>query len=328
MLHRTCLRCILLAVLGLSFLSGVLTPNAEKGRLDKRIPLTTSRVVGSPDAPPPFRTQRVYPDMKMAWPLITAAIPNSDQLLVIALERSTEMAKIYRMNDDPKVRTWDLWLDSLDTIVQIEFHPKWADNGYVYLGGNGPQKGKGPKKTRILRHTMQTKPPYNIIPNSEKLIFEVESNGHNGGAPVFGHDGMLYITTGDGTTDSDTNVVGQNIGSLLAKVLRIDVDHPDEGKAYSVPKDNPFVNRKGARPEIWALGFRNPWRMCIDQKTGHLWVGQNGQDLWEQAYLVKKGDNAGWSVMEGSHPFYLNRKLAPLPLTKPTVEHSHAESRH
>ena len=84
---------------------------------------------------------------------------------------------------------------------------------------------------------------------------------------------------------------------------------------------------KGARPEIWALGYRNPWRMCLDKKTGHLWVGQNGQDLWEQAYLVKKGDNYGWSVMEGSHPFYPKRKLAPTPIVKPTVEHPHSESR-
>ena len=138
---------------------------------------------------------------------------------------------------------------------------------------------------------------------------------------------MLYITTGDGTTDSDTNIVGQDMSTLLAKVLRIDVDHPDPGKAYSVPKDNPFVDMKGARPEIWSLGFRNPWRMCVDKKTGHLWVGQNGQDLWEQAYLVKKGDNAGWSVTEGSHPFYPNRKQAPVPIVKPTVEHHHSEAR-
>ena len=304
-------------------------PEKNKGAgLNKRIPLTTSKVFGFPDGPAPFQTQRVYPDMAMKWPLITAHIPGSDQLLVITLDRGSEMAKIYRMKDDPKVQAWDLWLDSLDTVVQIEFHPKWAENGYVYLGGNDSQKDPGPKKkTRIVRYTMETKAPYKIIPNSEKLIFEVVSNGHNGGAPVFGHDGMLYITTGDGTTDSDTNVVGQDMSSLLAKVLRIDVDHPDPDKNYSVPKDNPFVNMKGARPEIWSLGYRNPWRMCLDKKTGHLWLGQNGQDLWEQAYLVKKGDNAGWSVTEGSHPFYPKRTQAPVPLTKPTVEHHHSEAR-
>ncbi len=295
---------------------------------DSRPWASKSKVTGFPDGPTPYQTQRVYPDMAMKFPLITAHIPGSYQLLVITLDRATEMASIHRMKDDPKISKWDLWLDSTDTIVQIEFHPKWAENGYVYLGGNGSQKDPGnKKKTRIVRYTMETKPPYKIIPGSEKTIIEVLSNGHNGGAPVFGHDGMLYITTGDGTTDSDTNIVGQDMSSLLAKVLRIDVDHPDPGMAYSVPKDNPFVNMKGARPEIWSLGYRNPWRMCLDKKIGHLWLGQNGQDLWEQAYIVKKGDNAGWSVTEGSHPFYPNRKLAPVPIIKPTVEHHHYESR-
>ncbi|HZZ78323.1 MAG TPA: PQQ-dependent sugar dehydrogenase [Gemmataceae bacterium] len=298
------------------------------GRLSTFKPITTSKVKGFPDGPSPYQTQRVYPDLPMKFPVITAHIPSSDQLLVITLDRGTEIATIKRMKDDPKVNSWETWLETTDTVVQIEFHPKWAENGFVYLGGSGSQKDPGPKKkTRIVRYTMQTKPPYKVIPGSAKTIIEVLSNGHNGGAPVFGHDGMLYITTGDGTSDSDTNVVGQDMSSLLAKILRIDVDHPDPGKMYSVPKDNPFVNMKGARPEIWALGYRNPWRMCVDKKTGHLWLAQNGQDLWEQAYLVKKGDNAGWSVMEGSHPFYLTRKLAPVPLVKPTVEHHHSEAR-
>jgi hypothetical protein len=117
------------------------------------------------------------------------------------------------------------------------------------------------------------------------------------------------------------------MGSLLAKVLRIDVEHPDPGKGYSVPKDNPFVNMKGARPEIWALGLRNPWRLTVDAKTGYIWVGQNGQDLYEQAFLVKKGDNYGWSVNEGSHPFYPGRKKGPNFVTAPTIEHPHSEFR-
>jgi hypothetical protein len=110
-------------------------------------------------------------------------------------------------------------------------------------------------------------------------------------------------------------------------VLRIDVDHPDQGRAYSVPKDNPFLNIKNARPETWAYGLRNPWRMTVDPKTGHLWVGNNGQDLWEQAYLVRKGNNFGWSVVEGSHPFYPNRQAGPTPIVQPTVEHPHSEFR-
>ena len=78
---------------------------------------------------------------------------------------------------------------------------------------------------------------------------------------------------------------------LLSKVLRIDVDHPDKGKTYSVPRDNPFIGTKGVRPETWAFGLRNPWRLSVDPLTGDIWVGNNGQDLWEQIYRVKKGDN-------------------------------------
>jgi len=94
-----------------------------------------------------------------------------------------------------------------------------------------------------------------------------------------------------------------------------------------VPRDNPFVGLKNARPEVWAYGLRNPWRMTIDQKTGQIWAGNNGQDLWETAHLVRRGENYGWSVYEGSHPFYLNRKLGPTPPVLPTIEHSHSEAR-
>ncbi len=138
---------------------------------------------------------------------------------------------------------------------------------------------------------------------------------------------MLYVTSGDGTSDSDTHIVGQDLSKLTAKVLRLDVDHPEPGKPYAVPKDNPFVGTKDVRPETWAYGLRNPWRMTVDAKTGHLWVGNNGQDLWEQAYLIQKGANYGWSVMEGSHAFYPNRKAGPTPFSKPTVEHPHSEAR-
>ena len=128
---------------------------------------------------------------------------------------------------------------------------------------------------------------------------------------AFGHDGMLYITTGDGTSDSDTWNSGQTLDDLLGSVLRIDVDRRDGERPYAVPPDNPFVDTPGARPEIWAYGLRNPWRMGVDPKTGQIWVGNNGQDLWETAYLIRRGENYGWSVYEGSHPFYLERKRGP-----------------
>ena len=137
----------------------------------------------------------------------------------------------------------------------------------------------------------------------------------------------MFVTSGDGTSDSDANLTGQRTDLLLAKVLRIDVDHPTANRPYSIPKDNPFVADDRFAPETWAYGLRNPWRISYDAPSDQLWVGMNGQDLWEQAYLIEKGANYGWSVMEGSHPFYLNRKAGPTPFVKPTAEHHHSEAR-
>jgi mono/diheme cytochrome c family protein len=123
------------------------------------------------------------------------------------------------------------------------------------------------------------------------------------------------------------NLRGQEMSHLTCKMIRIDVDHPSDGKNYSVPPDNPFVGQPGIAPETWAYGFRNPWRITFDSRTGDLWVGQNGQDLWEQAYVVHRGENYGWSVNEGSHPFQPTRQRGPTPIVMPTIEHPHSEMR-
>ena len=134
---------------------------------------------------------------------------------------------------------------------------------------------------------------------------------------AFGPDGFLYIAVGDGGSGGDPMGNGQNRQTLLGKILRIDVDHADAGLQYAIPPDNPFVGSSD-RGEIWAYGFRNPWRFAFDRKTGQLWVGQNGQDLWEQVYVVHRGKNYGWSIMEGGHAFNLTRKRGPTPITPPS----------
>jgi uncharacterized repeat protein (TIGR03806 family) len=296
--------------------------------IEKRIPLTTSRVVGSPDPPPPYRVKRVYPNLKLSYPILVTHQPGSDRMLLITQNSSYAPTTIVRVKDDPSATETEKLLAYDGVAYDIKFHPNFKNNGYVYVGMNGPFSApQGAKKTRVLRYTMERTPPYKLDPKSEALIIEWPSDGHNGGALGFGQDGMLYVTSGDGTSDSDTHIVGQDLSKLTAKVLRIDVDHPDKDKPYSVPKDNPFLSMKGARPETWAYGLRNPWRMTVDAKTGHIWVGNNGQDLWEQAFLIQKGANYGWSVMEGSHPFYLHRKPGPTPFSKPAVEHPHSEAR-
>lgn len=288
---------------------------------------TTSRVVGSPDPPLPYRVRQEYEQLKVPAPLAVAHEPGTNDLIVVyQLSSGGGAGRIARFKDDPQADKLDELL-RLDGIAYgIAFDPDYERNGHLYVGSNEPL-GKPTCTTRVTRYTVDRQEPRRVLPGSAKLIIEWPSNGHNGGDLAFGVDGMLYVSSGDGTSDSDTNLRGQDLTELTAKVLRIDVHHPADGRAYAVPKDNPFVDMSGVRPETWAYGLRNPWRLSIDHRTGNVWVGNNGQDLWEQVYLVRKGENYGWSVTEGSHPFYPNRERGPTPITPPTSEHSHAEAR-
>lgn len=295
------------------------------------VPMTTSRVSGSPEPPLPCRAVRALPELQVDWPIFVTTEPGSDRLIFIHDHRPEKKFQVCRATaEQVAAGKFDVLVEFDDPAYSICFHPDFAMNGYFYLGHNGPNKAlpkDADKSCRVTRYTLQREAPFLLVENSAQIILEWTTNGHNGAAVTFGLDGMLYVTTGDGTSDSDTDITGQGLDHLLAKVLRLDVDHPDEGREYSVPKDNPFVGQDGIRPETWAYGLRNPWRMTTDPKTGHIWVGQNGQDLWEQVYKVNKGENYGWSVYEGSHPFYLERKAGPHPHVKPTFEHSHSESR-
>ncbi len=313
----------------LTFVGPDTTTAARPFGIAERVLLTTSTVIGSPDPPPPYRVRRAYARYSPSYPIQVRHIPGSDQLLVITEVSPYGQAALERVRDDPAARNTDATkiMDFDGVAYDIAFHPKFATNGFVYIGWNGRDRAKHKHFTRVTRYTMDPKPPYRFDTASAKLIIEWESNGHNGGAVCFGTDGMLYVTSGDGTSDSDTNLVGQRTETLLAKVLRIDVDHANGDRPYTVPKDNPFVADPAFRPETWAYGLRNPWRITCDAKTGHIWVGNNGQDLWEQAYFIRRGENYGWSVMEGSHPFYPNRQAGPTPFAKPTLEHHHSEAR-
>jgi len=297
---------------------------AEVSELPKRTLWTTSRVVGSPEPPSPYQTVRVLEDVPLKQPIYLRAEPGTSHYMVV--EHQGNKAKLSRVDlteDSPKL---EVLLEPDDQLYAVTFHPKYVENGYLFLLKNGPAKEKV-KQNRIVRYTVDRKAPYGILPDSELVILSWESNGHNGGELAFGPEGLLYCPTGDGTSDSDPLETGQGVDDLLSVMIRIDVDHPTDDKPYSIPPDNPYLKTPGARPEIWAFGFRNPWRIDIDQQTGAVWVTQNGQDLWEQVYVVRAGENYGWSVQEGSYPFYLDRKVGPGPIIPPTVEHHHAEAR-
>ncbi len=292
-------------------------------------PTLVTRVVGSPDPPPPYRVVRAYPGCRPSFPIMVRPVPGTDQLLAILEHGPYEAAALVRLPDRPDVTAKDAvtLLDFPGVAYDIAFHPRYAENGFVYVGWNGKDESRKSHFTRVTRYRLDPMPPHAFHPWSAELVIEWDSNGHNGGALAFAADGTLFVSSGDGTADSDADGMGQRTDHRRAKVLRIDVDRPAGGKPYSVPADNPYVADERFVPETWAYGLRNPWRLSFDAASNQLWAGNNGQDQFEQAYLVEKGANYGWPIVEGSHPFHADRPKGPHPIRKPTVEHPHAEAR-
>jgi len=293
----------------------------------QRVTWVNSRLRGTAEPPLPFRAVRAYPQLKLFKPVFVRAEPGSDRLVFVDHAGDWADPGGLRVCRDAADVAESVPLLALDRMIYgFCFHPKYAENGFIYLLTNGPVKAEN-KQNRISRFTMQRDGRRLLAADSELVILEWDSNGHNGGDLAFGPDGYLYCPTGDGTSDSDPLQTGQGVNDLLAVMLRLDVDRPTADRPYSIPADNPYVDVAGARPEIWAYGFRNPWRMAYDWQSNQLWVGQNGQDLWEQVYLVRRGENYGWSVQEGSQPFYPLRSRGKEPIVNPAAEHHHSEFR-
>ncbi|MGE5533503.1 MAG: PQQ-dependent sugar dehydrogenase [Bacillota bacterium] len=187
-------------------------------------------------------------------------------------------------------------------LLGLAFHPNYAVNGYFYVD----YVTENPHRTVIARYTVSPNHPNQALENSELILLEVNQpfSNHKGGQIAFGGDGYLYIGLGDGGSGGDPFGNAQSRQALLGKILRINVDLPTQGRNYSIPADNPyFGNALGYREEIYAYGFRNPWRFSFDSPTGRLWVGDVGEGQREEIDLVEKGKNYGWNIMEGSLPF-------------------------
>jgi glucose/arabinose dehydrogenase len=177
--------------------------------------------------------------------------------------------------------------------------------------------------TRIVEYAMRGD---RAVASSRRQLLFVDQpyDNHNGGHLLFGPDGYLYIGLGDGGSGGDPQGNGQSLGTLLGKMLRID-PRPDGDRPYSIPADNPFVDRAGARPEIWAYGLRNPWRYSFDRATGDLWIADVGQSAWEEIDRhpaeAPAGTNYGWNLLEGSHRYAGDAPEGAIP---PVYEYAHA----
>ncbi len=204
-------------------------------------------------------------------------------------------------------------------LLGLTFHPQFATNRrfYVdYTDGNGD--------TRVVEFLADAGLDSASATEREILFVAQPAANHNGGQLAFGPDGYLYVALGDGGGAGDTYHNGQNLGSLLAKLLRLNVD---TGSPYSVPPDNPFVGQTGAKEETWDYGLRNPWRFSFDRLTGDIYIGDVGQDLYEEVDYEPHhagGKNYGWSIMEGFH-CYNASTCNKAGLTLPVAEYAHSD---
>ena len=204
-------------------------------------------------------------------------------------------------------------------LLGFTFDQNYIDNGYFYIyyidfDGNS-----------VISRFKDNNNIESIF-NTELKIFQIDQpySNHNGGSILIGPDGYLYIAFGDGGSGGDPFLNGQNGNTLLGSILRIDVSKSSKDNRYQIPNDNPFIDNDNFKDEIWAYGLRNPWRMSFDMKTGKLFVGDVGQDNFEEINIIEKGGNYGWNIMEGNSCF--NNEICNKDnLIMPIIEYSHSE---
>ena len=199
-------------------------------------------------------------------------------------------------------------------LLGLAFHPAFDRNGRFFIDYTRQSDG-----ATVIAEYRKSGDPDRANPNERVLLIVPQPYpNHKGGMLEFGPDGFLYVALGDGGAGGDPENRSQNRTELLGKILRIDVDR---GVPYGIPSDNPFVSGAG-RPEIFAYGFRNPWRFSFDRKTGELWAADVGQDAWEEIDVVRAGGNYGWRVMEGTHCYAPRKGCNEDGLEPPVAEYA------
>jgi glucose/arabinose dehydrogenase len=209
-------------------------------------------------------------------------------------------------------------------LLGLAFHPQFTQNHLFYV--HYDRSVAGQVQSVIAEYHVSASDVNLADPNSERILLTVDQpfTNHKGGQIVFGPDGFLYIGFGDGGSGGDPMGNGQNLQTLLGKMLRIDVDHQSGGKQYAIPPTNPFASG-GGLPEIWAYGLRNPWRFSFERGGSRLFSGDVGQDKYEEIDILESGKNYGWNTMEGMHCFNPASGCDMTGLTLPIAEYDHTE---
>ena len=260
--------------------------------------LTTTQAADLPQ----LKLVNAYPNLKFKGPLWLEQLPDGRTFLL------EQKGTIHILPKNPNGKKTKVFFDiekrkpyvkDEEGLLGMAFHPDFKKNGKVYAFYSAHK----PLRSIISEFRVSKDNSNKIDLSTERVLLTINRPfwNHDGGCILFGPDRKLYISHGDGGSREDPNDNAQNLGTLLGSILRIDVDTRTGDLPYGIPKDNPFVNRKGARGEIWAYGLRNVWRMSFDRANGNLWAADVGQDFWEEVNLITKGGNYGWRVREGLH---------------------------
>jgi uncharacterized repeat protein (TIGR03806 family) len=267
-----------------------------------------------------------YPSLASLSPLVGLFQVPGDNSEWYAVQQT---GQVIRFDNDPGVSATQGFIDISDRVdyggekglLGMAFHPDYISNGFVYLSYTA-SPGSG-LESRISRFSLDNATQA-LDPDSEQILLTVSQpfSNHNGGHIAFGPDGLLYIGLGDGGSGGDPQGHGQNTATLLGSMLRIDVG--DGLGDYTIPSDNPFVSGGGAA-EIYAYGLRNPWRWSFDRQTGDLWLGDVGQNAYEEVDIIHNGANYGWNLMEGDHCYPASSNCDATGLVPPVAEYDHSQ---
>lgn len=327
-----CLNAAGTAILVLDAKAGTITavPAQVPGQEVNETPLALESVVAFPDLQ--WTGWKGETDAGLPNPLrplvLTHAGDGSNRVFV-----ATQQGVIHVFPNDQKATKTKVVLDIQSKVLYqdkenetgllgLTFPPDYKTSGVFYVF----YSPRNEKLTNILaRFRMSKDDPDKADPASEEILLKVVRPfwNHDGGTICFGPDGYLYLALGDGGSANDPFGNGQNLKTLLGGVLRLDVSRKENGLPYAIPKDNPFVGRSDTRPEKWAYGLRNVWRMSFDRKTGKLWAADVGQNLFEEINILKAGGNYGWNLREGLHPFGANGAGPRSDLIDPIWEYNH-----
>lgn len=219
-------------------------------------------------------------------------------------------------------------------IASFALHPNFAQNGYIFIQINGRKATEKYVLSSVMRYTLASTPQgFGEVfdkSSARMIIYQRQTNDtvlHHFGQITFGDGGLLYIGSGDGTENGPANrplIPAQDCTELRGKILRINVNSNPSDAPYTIPPSNPYATSKTCRPEIYATGFRNPWRFSIDRTTGNIWLGDVGASTWEEVDEVEKGKNYGWPIYEGKECLGTTSECARKDLVAPVLASAHA----